>query len=183
MSQNALRRKEEERFAQSVAPADQPIAPRTPRPATVRVALPADEAKLFDLFMIAADENAMAPINEAKVRDGIANAVYRRGGVIGVIDGKNGELAGAVGIIMAPFWYSEQWHCEEMLNFVHPNYRAGSLNYARDLIQFAKWWSEQLGMTLLMGVLSHHRTEGKVRLYRRLLPFAGALFLYRGGAK
>lgn len=161
---------------------DAPAAPRTPMPTTVRIAMPADAQRVFDLFMMAGDENAMLPISETKVWEGIGSAVNRKGAVIGIIDGKGGEIAGAIAIMMASFWYSSAWFCQDMLNFVHPDYRAGSLNCAKDLIQFAKWWSEQLGVPLVMGVMSNHRTEGKVRLYRRAMTFVGGVFMYRGGA-
>jgi GNAT superfamily N-acetyltransferase len=151
-------------------------------PTTVRIAQPPDEQRVYDLFMMAASENAMAPVCEANVWEAIRNATNKKGAVIGVIDGNNGNLAGAVGLVMAPFWYSKEWHCEELLNFVHPDYRRGQVHHASDLIEFAKWWANQLGMKLLMGVLTHTRTEGKVRLYRRQLPYAGALFLYQGDA-
>jgi hypothetical protein len=156
---------------------------RSIRPAAVRIATPTDYARIFDIFMLAAAENAMAPICEAKVEEAITLATERRNGsVIGIIDGDRGDIAGIIGLVMAPFWYSHEWHCEELLNFVHPDYRMGTRRCAHDLLAFAKWWADQMGMALLMGVLSHKRTEGKVRLYRRQLPFAGALFLYRGGA-
>lgn len=175
--------KEDQRFLRTFSPAiSEPALRAAERPASVRVATHADERAIFDLFMMAAQENAMAPVCEAKVVEAIQTATNRRGAIIGVIDGDRNDLAGAVGLIMAPFWYSAQWHCEELLNFVHPDYRQGERKCAKHLLEFAKWWADQLGMSLLMGVLSHKRTEGKVRLYRRSLPFAGALFLYRGGA-
>jgi len=175
--------KQDQRFLRTISPvAAEPALRPTERPATVRVATHADDRALFDLFMMAAQENAMAPVCEANVVEAIKTATERRGAIIGVIDGDRGDLAGAVGLIMAPFWYSAEFHCEELLNFVHPDYRQGERKCAKHLLEFSKWWADQLGMSLLMGVLSHKRTEGKVRLYRRSLPFAGALFLYRGGA-
>jgi len=155
---------------------------QTKFPAGVRIATAADAQKLFDLFMLAAEENAMAPVCEAKVIEAIDMAITRKGAVIGVIDGDNGDIAGAVGLVMSPLWYTTQWHVEEMLNFVHPSYRMAWRGDAGKLIDFAKWWADQLGLKLLMGVLTHTRTEGKVRLYRRKLPYKGALFLYEGGA-
>lgn len=175
-----LRRQQEESRLNRLAVTEMSVITRTMRPANVRIATKNDEQRVFDLFMMAGEENAMASINEAKVWAAIRNATERKGGVLGVIDGENGDLAGVIGLIMAPMWYSEAWHVEELLNYVHPDYRQGTRHCARDLISFAKWWSEQLGMPLLMGVLSNQRTEGKVRLYRRMLPFAGALFWYKG---
>src|SRR6185312_15383872 len=144
--------KEDQRFLRAIRPTGVEVALRpAARPASVRVATHADERSLFDLFMMAAQENAMAPVCEANVVEAIKTATERRGAIIGVIDGDRDDLAGAVALVMAPFWYSAQFHCEELLNFVHPNYRQGERKCARDLLEFAKWWADQLGMSLLMG--------------------------------
>lgn len=158
------------------------IAAPTPRPAQVRLATEADEQKLFDLLMLLAAENAMDPVSDTKVMDMIRHATRREGGVIGIIDAPDGSIAATVGITMAQWWYSNAWRCEEAWSFVHPDHRGGNGRYAKQLIQFSKWWGEQLGMPVLMGVLSTHRTLGKIRLYARNIPVVGALFLHRAGS-
>lgn len=159
--------------------AEQPSKP-TPRPLGVRIANKVDEGAVFDLLMLLAAENALAPVNDEKVRAMIRRSTDRQGGVIGIIDAPDGGIAASVSLIMAQWWYSEAWHYEEVWSFVHPDHRRGAGNYAQRLIQFARWWGEQIGMPVLMGVLSTHRTIGKVRLYARHIPLAGALYLWRG---
>ena len=154
----------------------------TQRPGNVRLATTADEDALFEFLMLAAEENALSPPNDEVVLTVIRKATQREGNVVGIIDAPDGTIAGSVGICMNTWWYTLKWHCQDMWCFVHPDYRRGQQTYARDLIQFAKWWADQLGMDLIMGVMSLHRAEGKVRLYRRILPFVGAVFLHRGGA-
>lgn len=150
-------------------------------PDRVRIASPLDIDAIYTICTDAASENAMAPFNESKVRDTIKYAVYRQHGhVAGIIDGDN-ELAAIVILCLGQWWYSNEWMCEEKVAFVHPKYRRGSKNkgHARALLQFSKWWAAQLAMPLLMGVLSDTRTAGKVELYKRELPYTGALFLWR----
>lgn len=152
------------------------------RPARVRVAGPADREWLWDQLMMAAAENAMAPINETRVTGALDAMIAREKAVAGVIDGTSG-FAGSIGLTFGQWWYSTEWHVEEMWCFVHPDYRRGAQNkgHAKALLQFAIWWADQVGLPLLMGVLSHKRTEGKIRLYERSIPMAGALFLHRPG--
>lgn len=156
-----------------------PVTGPTEQPPLVRIGLQADEQAIFDMLMLLAPENAMAPVNSEKVWDTIKKGTRRDGGVVGIIE-VDGKIAATVGIGMGPWWYSSAWHCEEMWCYVHPDYRKAKDNYAELLIQFTKWWSEQLGMPVLMGVLTTNRTLGKVRLYARHIPFVGGLFLWRG---
>lgn len=151
----------------------------TQRPANVRLATPRDEAALFAFLMLAAEENSLSPPNDELVMAAIRKATGRQGNVVGIIDAPDGSIAASVGICMNTWWYSLKWHCQDMWCYVHPDHRRS--DYAKSLIQFSKWWADQLGMDLIMGVMSVHRTEGKVRLYRRMLPFVGAVFLHRGG--
>ena len=52
---------------------------------------------------------------------------------------------------------------------------------ARKLCEFSKMAAERLNMPLLIGVLSNHRTEGKVKLYERVFGKpAGAYWLVGG---
>jgi hypothetical protein len=167
----------------------QPPRKPTRRPLSVRIARPDEGQKIFDTLMLLAEENALAPVSEEKVRGMIARCRgpepgQYRDGVIGLIDAPDGSIAATVGIIMGQWWYTNAWHCEEVWSFVHPDHRdhlkEGGENYAESLIDFSKWWGEQMGNPVLMGVLSTHRTLGKIRLYSRKIPLVGALYLWRG---
>lgn len=99
-------------------------------------------------------------------------------GMIGVIDGPGKTLQGSIALRLTQLYYSRHYLIEELWNFVHPEHRR-SLN-ARGLIGYAKRMSEELSLPLLIGIVSNIRTEEKIRLYGKLLPKAGAFFVYRG---
>ena len=147
----------------------------TTKPASVRVATRADEDRIFALMHLAHKENAVACINNQKVWDKIRLATRKKGGVIGIIDGPKG-LEGVICMCMAQWWYSDDWHVEELINFVHPDCRRS--DHAKDLLSFAKWFTEQMELPLFIGVLSNIRTEAKVRLYGRRLDNVGAVFCH-----
>jgi hypothetical protein len=71
---------------------------------------------------------------------------------------------------------------EEKALFLYPEFRSAKGARARKLVEYSKHCADQLGMPLIMGILSNTRTAGKVRLYQRLFGEpTGAFFLY--GAK
>lgn len=166
--------------------AHRPSSGPTARPKEVRIARPDEEERIYASLMLLAEENALAPVSEDRVRAMLqrcrgASAANggMRDGVIGIIDAPDGEIAGMTGLVMGQVWYSAAWHCEDVWTYVNPAYRAGH-SYAKSLIQFAKWWAEQLGMPLFIGVASSRRTIGKIRFYSREVPLVGASFLWKG---
>lgn len=142
----------------------------------VRMATPADEQAIFKMLCLAQKENGIFPMNERKVRDFIIQATDHKGAIIGVIDGKQG-IEATVGLIIENWWYTDKWSLGERWNFVHPNYR--KTTHAKRLIEFSKWVAYEMNLDLLMGVISDERTEAKVRLYRRQIPYIGAFFMYK----
>jgi GNAT superfamily N-acetyltransferase len=76
-------------------------------------------------------------------------------------------------------WYSDTLVVEERAVFTHPEYRSAKGGRARKLCEFSKKVADDLGIPLIIGVLSNHRTEAKVRLYERQFGKpSGAFFLY-----
>lgn len=150
----------------------------TDRPDIVRVAVPADEEEIMRLMHAAFEEQPIFKLNEQKMRDKIKMCVERKGGVIGVIEGLNG-LEGYLIAVMGQYWYSDDWHLEELSNFVHPDHRRST--HAKNLIDFAKWFAEQLHMPLILGILSTQRLEAKTRLYKRQATLCGAVFVHNSG--
>lgn len=146
---------------------------------TARLAGRRDEPAIYDLLMLLYDENAMAPLSVEKVQRMIKAGTRGQGGVIGVIDGPHG-IEASVGLKLAQWWYSDDWHLEEMWAHVHPSHRQG--DHAQSLIDFAKGCAARLKLPLLMGILTHHRATAKIRLYQRQIPQVGALFLHRVGS-
>lgn len=143
---------------------------------TVRIASADDEDGLMSLCCDLHHENALLPMNEDRVRRTLRRGLNKEDGVIGVI-GDVGELQGAMVLVMGQLWYSDSWCIEELFSYVRPEFRC--TKHAHDLIDFAKRTSAELGLPLMIGILSNARTEAKVRLYsRKFGPPAGAYFLY-----
>lgn len=155
----------------------------TERPLNVRIAGPQDTAAIYDLLTTRLyHENGVFSVCPEKVIETITHATEGRGGVIGIIE-ENGEIAASIGMQLGQFWYSEDWHVEELWNFVRKEYRNHIGNerrsfYAKDLINFGKWFSEQMKMILNIGIISTERTEAKVRLYQRSLTPVGCFFMH-----
>lgn len=148
----------------------------TDKPASVRIATVPDEAAVYKILSMAHEENGAAQLSPERVRDQIKFATERRGGIIGVIDGPQ-EIEGVIMLRLTQWWYSDDWHLDELCNFVHPDYRRGN-HHPRHLIEFAKWFAEQMEQPLFIGVMTHERMEAKNRLYRRQVKMGGALFYH-----
>lgn len=146
-------------------------------PKNVRPIVPGDEDKLFHLLCMAHEENAPYTMNEKKVRHMISEGATDKCAIIGVIDSPDKkEIAASFGAYFSCWWYTDDFHIEECWNFVHPNYRKSS--YAKDILQYAKWISDQMQMPLHNGIMTATRFEAKSRLYRRQMPQVGAAFAY-----
>jgi hypothetical protein len=141
----------------------------------VRLARPDDEAAVYALLLDLHGENALGSLAPAKVEAMLRRGTRGEGGVIGIIDGPRG-IEASIGLVMTQWWYSEEWHLEEMWNFVHPDHRRST--HAKKLVEFAKWTSDRLGVPLLLGILTRHRLLPKMRLLQRQMPQVGALFLH-----
>ncbi len=44
------------------------------------------------------------------------------------------------------------------------------------MIGFAKWTAKKIGLPLMMGVMTKHKLNAKLRLYQRQLTQVGAIF-------
>lgn len=141
----------------------------------VRLATHDDEDELVAQCRRLHEENGLMEMSERKVRDMLRRSFDRMGGIIGVI-GKPGEIEASIALSIGQIWYSDEWFLEELFNHVLPEYRRST--NARDLIVFAKNCADEIGLPLLIGVLSNDRTAAKVRLYERQLGTpSGAFFL------
>ncbi|MDE2471492.1 MAG: hypothetical protein KGL35_22885 [Bradyrhizobium sp.] len=160
--------------------------------AGVRLARAGDEAQLFDLLTLMHGESGLASKSEARVGAIVAACCARRDHhLAGVIEGPDG-IEGSIGMRLGQWWYTDDWHVEEIWNFVHPEFRGARARKARHhgaitlpahnrrLVEFAKWCAGQLGLPLIAGVLTRERLAPKVRLYQRQMPQIGALFLVTG---
>lgn len=146
----------------------------------VRIADASDVEELFSLCCKMHDENFILPMSEQKVRELLLNCtqpqVEKRPGVIGIV-GAKGQIEGAIGLVFESTWYSDELCIFDAWNFVLPQYRSST--NSKDLIAWAKKISDHFGYPLMIGILSNHRTEAKVRLFRKQLGNpVGAFFMY-----
>ena len=142
----------------------------------IRMAGPEDEAGVRQLCIMAHAEQAPHALNIDKTMVLMRMALNRQRGIIGVV-GTPDDVRSMILLVVDPIWYSDEFQLLELMNFVHPDHRRST--YAKQMIEFAKKCSRELGLDLTIGVFSNIRTEAKVRLYERQLPKVGAFFCYR----
>jgi len=150
---------------------------------TIRLGMPGDLPEIMELARLSTDENAFLPPDMGKIASAIWPLLHRDHGLVGCIIGPMGQIEGVVILQIGEMWYSSATPIlEEKVIFVHPDFRSAKGGRARKLCQFSKKVSEELGIPLMIGVMSDQRTKGKVRMYEREFgPSSGAFFLW--GAK
>lgn len=150
----------------------------------VRRATPADREQIWQLFHLLHAENGVFSLSELKINWLLDRVLHPElipegdmglRGYMGVI-GPSHAIEGFILMVLATFWYTEDFHIEELTNFVHPDYRKS--HHAKTLLSYSRHLSDKIGIPLLIGIISNTRTEAKVRLYRRQLPEVGSFFLY-----
>jgi hypothetical protein len=145
----------------------------------VRLGTPGDVDPMMDLAMQACDENGFVDPNPQKLLTEIWPALNLDNGLVGIIQDDGGVLEGAILLRIGNMWYSDEKVLEEKAIFIHPDYRNAKGGRARRLCEFSKQVATTLELPLIIGVLSNHRTEAKVRLYERQFGKpTGAFFLY-----
>lgn len=145
----------------------------------VRTGKPEDVDDIMELALSACDENGFVEPNSEKLLSEIWPALNLDRGLVGVIGEVGKKPEGAVLLRIGTMWYSDHDVLEEKAIFIHPDYRNAKGGRARRLCEFSKQVSDSLGIPLIIGVLSNHRTEAKVRLYERQFGKpSGAFFLY-----
>jgi hypothetical protein len=145
----------------------------------IRVGGPDDVHDIMDLALSACDENGFVQPAAQKLLQEIWPALNHDHGLVGIIGEKGQKPEGAVLLRIGTMWYSDQNVVEEKAIFIHPDFRSAKGGRARRLVEFSKQVSDDLGLPLVIGVLSNHRTEAKVRLYERQFGRpSGAFWLY-----
>jgi GNAT superfamily N-acetyltransferase len=145
----------------------------------VRIGTPDDLDPVMELALRACSENGFVDPNPVKLLSDIWPALNLDRGMIGIIGEVGQKPEAAVLLRIGSMWYSDNEVLEEKAVFVQPEHRGAKVGRARRLCQFSKQVSDQLGIPLIIGVLSNHRTKGKVRLYEREFGEpSGAFFLY-----
>jgi len=145
----------------------------------IRIGVPEDIDEMMALSSFAVEENGFTNPNPVKILGAIWAALNRDNGLVAIIGKPNGPAEGAILLRIITPWYSDDLILEERGIFIHPDHRSAKGGRARRLCEFSKQVSDSLNLPMLIGVLSNHRTEGKVKLYGRIFgDSAGAFFLY-----
>jgi len=145
----------------------------------VRIATPDDVHDFMHLAMSGAHENAFLNPSPKRILEEVWPALNLNGGLCGIIGMPGQKPEGGILLRLGKMWYSDEYTLEERAIFIDPEFRSAKGGRARKLTEFAKRMSEQLNLPLIIGVLSNHRTAGKIRLYERVFgPQTGAFFLY-----
>jgi hypothetical protein len=142
----------------------------------VRKALPVDKPQIMEMCEENWKDNRQFSLSITKVEAMIDKAFSRGGTIIGVIG--PAKIEGMIVLNIGSFWYTDDWCLEEVQNYVRPQFR--KTTHAKDMIDFGKRCSDELGIPLVIGVVSNERTRAKMELYRRRLGDpVGGYFIHR----
>lgn len=148
---------------------------------SIRIGKKEDVDEVMRIAMMACEENGFVEPNPERLLEDIWPALNLEQGMVGIIGPKGTKkVQGAVLLRIGNLWYSDKKIIEEKAIFVDPEYRSAKGGRAKKLCEFSKKVSDELGIPLVIGVLSNHRTAGKVRMYQRIFGEpSGAFFLYQ----
>jgi GNAT superfamily N-acetyltransferase len=142
----------------------------------VRIATPPDREAMIPLLYLMHEENGVATLDVPKMLFFLDKGLHRDKAIIGVIE-EDGLIKAAIGLFLHQWWYSSDYHLEDTFAFVHPEYRQST--FAKSLLKFARKAADDLGVQLLIGILSSDRTAAKIKLYEKEFgPSMGAGFVY-----
>ena len=147
----------------------------------IRMATTEDVDAVMELAIQASDENGFLKAVPARMLQEIWAALCLDHGMVAVIGKPGGIIEGGVLLRIGAMWYGapDDYVLEEKAIFIHPSYRQAKGGRAARLCEFSKRVADELGLPLVIGVLSNARTKAKVRLYERQFGEpAGAFFLY-----
>jgi len=145
----------------------------------IRAGVPEDIHQLMDLAMDASRELAFVKPDAEKILADIWAALHQEDGIVGVIGEPGKQIEGAVLLRVGAMWYSSEKVLEEKGIFIHPDFRSSRAHRGRRLCEFSKRVADQLGIPLIIGILSNDRLEAKARLYERQFGKpSGTFFLY-----
>lgn len=142
----------------------------------IRLAGPDDYQELFRISCLLHAENGQHPFSEEKVKKLVWTGCNRDRAIVGVI-GEPVDIRAMIYLQLQPVYYSEDHQLVEIFNFVRADSRRS--DFAKRMIRFAKRCADNLGLFLLIGIISDEKLEAKTRLYDRELHRAGIFFSYR----
>ena len=145
----------------------------------IRIGTPADLDDVMEAAVEAVREIGLMEPDPERLLQDVWPALNQDRGLIGIISKPGGKAEGGVLLRVGKMWYSDQDVLEERVIFIPPQYRSVKGGRARRLCEFSKKTAEDLGLPLLIGVMSTVRTEAKIKMYQRHFGKPkGAVFLY-----
>ena len=145
----------------------------------IRLGTPADLDEVMKAAVEAIAEIGLVEPDPERLLQDVWPALNQDRGLIGIICKPDGKAEGGVLLRVGKMWYSNQDVLEERVIFIPPEFRTAKGGRATRLCEFSKKAAEDLGIPLLIGVMSSVRTEAKVRMYERQFGKpTGAVFLY-----
>jgi hypothetical protein len=148
----------------------------------VRTGTADDVHEVMRLALACCEENGLRNPSPAKLLNDIYPALTLQGGIMGLIGEPGGPVEAGILLRIEPLWYTDEPSLVERAIFVDSKFRAAKGGRASRLCEFAKDVQAQLGIPLVIGILSSTRTEGKVRLYERHFGQPkGAYWIFPGG--
>ena len=146
---------------------------------TVRLGTQEDMHEVMALMKLATEENAFIEPSMEKIAIATWGCLTRQNGLAGIATADGVGIHGFIMITVGENIYSDKKFLEERVVFVHPEWRSMRYALGKKLVNFGKRASDELGLPLLIGILSNRKTAAKVRMYRREFGEpAGAFFLY-----
>lgn len=133
-----------------------------------------DEEPLLRLLRERHEEEGIGPFNEPEALSTLQRGIRREQAVIYVIRGR--ELEGSVGLFFSRPQFSTATVLSDSWLFIRSQYRKS--DRAKELVDYAKGASMQLGLPLYMSVNINERTARKEQFMSRQLPKAGSLFVF-----
>lgn len=145
----------------------------------IRLGTPADLDEVMAAAVAAVAEIGLVDPDPERLLQDVWPALNQDRGIVGIICKPGGKAEGGVLLRVGKMWYSNQDVLEERVIFIPPEFRNIKGGRATRLCEFSKKAAEDLGMPLLIGVMSSVRTEAKVKMYERQFGKpTGAVFLY-----
>jgi hypothetical protein len=153
------------------------------KPVNVRIAGPEDEAQIVALIIedLSRTISKWAPIAPDRILEHVQNGTRQKGGIVGVIE-SDGRIVACTVLGIAQPAHSNVWYLHEIWNIVHRHHRKST--YARDLIDFCKWcsdeWTRNFGFAVyvIIAVNAVRDPRWVLRFFRRYLRQIGGTFIY-----
>lgn len=145
----------------------------------VRIGVPQDMHGVMEMALQVCEENGISEPDIEKIAADIWPSLHQHHGLVGILGNPGEQMEGFVLLRLGTMWYSHAPIVEEKTVFVREEFRNGTAKRAVKLCEFSKQVADELGVPLIIGIVSNRRTKGKVRMYERIFGEpAGAFFLY-----